>query len=158
MNQAQRCANNPSLKPRRQACNASTLSSTKQLSSGSTFMTSAETPTRQTHSLRFQRFVCGALVLFLGQLLTGRVCGAEDAADPYDVLYDMIMTRYGKDGKSYAENETPPVIFKWSDFPFGDKTFKKFNAALDAFAALPQARIEAYSDINVHCCNVISGK
>ncbi len=99
-------------------------------------------------SLRLQRLVRVALlVLFLGQLLTGGVRGAEDAADPYNVLYDVIMTRYGKDGKSYAENESAPVIFSSSEFPFGDKTFKKFSAAMDAFSALPQAKIEAYDDI-----------
>jgi len=57
------------------------------------------------------------------------------------------MTRYGKVGKSYGENETGPVILAWSVFPFGDKTYEKFNAALDGFAALPQSKIEAYSDI-----------
>lgn len=85
--------------------------------------------------------------LILCHLFTFGVCRAEGATDPYDVLYDVIMTRHGKDGKSYTENEASPVIFKWSDFPFGDRTFQKFNTALDAFAALPQAGIEAYSDI-----------
>ena len=70
-----------------------------------------------------------------------------DAADPYNVLYDVIMTRHGKDGKSYAQNETSPAIFAWSEFPFDDKTFGKFNAALDAFAALPQENIDEYSDV-----------
>jgi len=111
-------------------------------------MTSRETKTHSARSLRLQRLVCVALlVLIPGQMLTGRVCGAEDAADPYDVLYDVIMTRYGKDGKSYAENESSPTIFSSSDFPFGDKTYKKFSAALDAFGALPQTKIEVYSDV-----------
>jgi hypothetical protein len=57
------------------------------------------------------------------------------------------MTRYGSDGKSHGENETSPALFVLSYFPFGDKTYEKFNAALDAFAALPQSKIEAYSDI-----------
>ena len=108
-------------------------------------MTSQETTTYLARSLRLQHLVRVALlVLFLGQLLTGRAQGAEDAPDPYDVLYDVIMTRYGTDGKSDAENESSPVIFSFSEFPFGDKTFKKFSAALDAFAALPHAKIEAY--------------
>ena len=63
-------------------------------------MTSQETTTYLARSLRLQSLVCVALLaLFLGQLLTGRVCGAEDEADPYDVLYDVLMTRYGTDGK-----------------------------------------------------------
>ena len=86
-------------------------------------------------------------LLVLSQLLTARDCAAEKAADPYDALYDLIMTRYGPDGKSYAENESSPAIFLLSDFPFGDKTYMKLNAALDAFAALPQAKIEAYSNV-----------
>ncbi len=99
-------------------------------------------------SLRLQRLVRVALLaLFLGQLLTGGVRGAEDASDPYDTLYDVIMTRHGPDGKSYAQNDTTPAIFAWSEFPFDDKTFKKFNTALDAFAALPQEKIEEYSDV-----------
>jgi hypothetical protein len=88
------------------------------------------------------------LSLILGQLLIGRVCGAEKTADPYDVLYDVIMTRYGPDGKSYAENDTTPAIFAWSEFPFDDRTFEEFIPALDAFAALPQEKIEAYSDVH----------
>lgn len=87
------------------------------------------------------------LVLFLGSLLPLNVRAADEPADPYDVLYDVIMTRYGPDGKSYAENEASPAISAWSDFPFGDKTYGKFNAALDTFAALSQTEIEAYSDI-----------
>ncbi len=87
------------------------------------------------------------LVLFLGQLLSGDVQGAEGAEDPYDTLYDVLMTRYTRDGKSYAENETSPVIFFHSRFPFGDETYEKFSAALHAFAALPQEKVDAYSDV-----------
>ena len=66
-------------------------------------MTSQESATYLARSLRFQHFVRTALlVLFLGQLLTVGVRAAEDAADPYDVLYDVIMTRYRPDGKSYG--------------------------------------------------------
>jgi len=95
------------------------------------------------------RFLVGVAVVgvFLWQLAPGFVQAAEGAADPYVVLYDVLMTRYGADGKSYAENETSPALFELSDFPFGDKTYKKFNAALDAFAALPLAQVKAYSDV-----------
>ena len=111
-------------------------------------MTSHQTTTYLARSLRLQRLVRVALLaLFLGQLLTGGVRAAEDAADPYDTLYDVIMTRYGPDGKAYGANESSPSIFGESDFPFGDKTYKKLNAALDAFGSLPQTKIEAYSDI-----------
>lgn len=79
----------------------------------------------------------GMLVFLFGQL-TSRVHGGEDAAAPYDRLYDVIMTRFGPDSKAYGANESSPSIFKESDFPFDDKTFEKFNAALDAFGALPQ--------------------
>lgn len=72
---------------------------------------------------------------------------APDAADPYDTLYDVLMTRNGPDGKAYAQNETSPSIFSWSEFPFDDKTFDKFNAALSAFAALPQEDIDEYNDV-----------
>jgi len=111
-------------------------------------MTSLDTTTDWPRSFRIQPHVRLALLaVVLSQLPTGHVCGAEDAADPYDVLYDVLMTRYGKDGKSYGENETSPALFDRSDFPFGDKTYKKFNVALDAFAELSQAEMEAYSDI-----------
>ncbi len=104
--------------------------------------------TGQARSPRLHHLACVALlVLVSGQLLSGRVYGAEDTADPYDTLYDVLMMRYGPDGKLYAQNDTTPAIFAWSEFPFDDKTFKKFNAALDAFAALPEAKIEAYSDV-----------
>ena len=87
------------------------------------------------------------LVLIPDQLLPGSARAAEGATDPYDVLYDVLMTRYGKNGKSYGENETSPALFDRSDFPFGDKTYKKFSSALDAFAALTSEQIEAYSDV-----------
>lgn len=109
---------------------------------------SQETTTHLTRRLRLSHLVHVALLgLFLCQLLTSDVCGAEEAADPYDVLYDVIMTRYGKDGKSYAQNESSPLIYRTSDFPFGEKTYKKFYAAMDALDALPQEKIEAYSDV-----------
>lgn len=98
--------------------------------------------------LGLNRLVPAALLgLFLCQLLTARVRGADEAADPYDRLYNVIMTRFGPDGKAYAANEASPAISAWSEFPFGDKTYEKFNVALDAFAAIPQARIEEYSAI-----------
>ena len=111
-------------------------------------LTSQETTTCLPRSLQIQRLVGVALlVLILGQLLIGSVHAAEKAADPYDTLYDVIMTRYGPEGKSYAKNENSPAIFPQSNFPFGDKTYEKLNAALDTFAALPQAKIETYSDV-----------
>ena len=111
-------------------------------------MTSRQTTTYLARSLRLQHLACAVMLgLFLCQLLTGRVRGAEDAAEPYDTLYDVIMTRYGPDGKAYGANESSPSIFNESDFPFDDKTYEKFNAALDAFGALPQEKIEAHSDI-----------
>ena len=71
----------------------------------------------------------------------------EDPNDPYNVLYDVLMTRYGPDGKSYAANETSPIILPRSDFPFDDNTYPELNKALDAFAALPQPKFQSYSDV-----------
>lgn len=111
-------------------------------------MSPKEVSKHQPDSLRFQRLACAALFcLFAGSLLTGRVCEAEEPSDPYDVLYDVIMTRYGPDGKAYGMNESTPSIFKESNFPFDDRTYNKLHTALDAFAALPQEKIETYSDI-----------
>lgn len=75
-------------------------------------MTALDTTCR-ARSPHLQRLVrIALLVLFHGQLLTltGRVRGAEDTADPYDALYDVLMTRYGQDGKSYGDNESSPSI------------------------------------------------
>ncbi len=90
---------------------------------------------------------CVGMLVFLSGQLTARTHGADDTADPYDTLYDVIMTRYGPDGKAYGSNESSPSIFKESEFPFDDRTYRKLNAALDEFAALSQEKIEAYSDI-----------
>jgi hypothetical protein len=57
------------------------------------------------------------------------------------------MTRHGPDGKAYGEHEGSPAIFDLSRFPFGDESYEKLNAALDAFATLPQSKVEGYSDI-----------
>ncbi|MEM7012424.1 MAG: hypothetical protein AAF585_13185 [Verrucomicrobiota bacterium] len=74
-------------------------------------------------------------------------CWADEPADPYNTLYDVMMARHASDGKAYAADETSPTIYSTSEFPYDDKTYEKFNAALDAFAALPQSKIETYSDI-----------
>lgn len=98
--------------------------------------------------LRIQHLVRIVLLgVILSQLPIDLVRGEENASARYDALYDVIMTRYGPDGKAYGKDESSPSIFKESDFPFDDKTYKKFNAALDAFGALRQKEIEAYSDI-----------
>ncbi len=111
-------------------------------------MTSQATVVDLTGGVRLRRFGGVALLLLLlGQLLAGDARGAERAADPYDVLYDVIMTRHGQDGKAYGADESMPSILSSSAFPFDDKTYKKLDAALDAFAAMPQEKIEAYSDI-----------
>lgn len=89
----------------------------------------------------------GPVILLPAIAQVDQVAEAKDQADPYDVLYDVIMTRW-KDGKAYGQDETSPAVFSWSEFPFDDQTFDKFNAALDAFAALPQEDIEQYSDVH----------
>ena len=59
-------------------------------------MTSLDATTDLPRGFRIHPLVRVALVaVVLSQLLTGRVRGAEDAADPYDVLYDVIMVRMG---------------------------------------------------------------
>ena len=111
-------------------------------------MTSRGAITYMIRGLRLQHRVPALLFLpVFALLLLSRAQGAEDAADPYDTLYDVIMTRFGPEGNAYAENETTPAIFNSSSFPFGDKTYTKLNAALDAFAALPQSKVQAYSDV-----------
>jgi len=90
--------------------------------------------------------VCAGVLALVSGLLASHA-GAAEPADPYDVLTDVLMTRIGRDGKSYAQDETSPAIFSWSEFPFDDRTFKKFDAAMDALGALPQEKIEAYSDV-----------
>ena len=74
-------------------------------------MTSQESTTHAARLLRLQHLSRVAPLLFLGLQLTGPVHGAEDAADPYDALYDVIMNRYMPDGKSYAGDESAPTIY-----------------------------------------------
>lgn len=100
----------------------------------------------ETKSPPIRTRICAAVLAFVSGLLASHACAAEKG-DPYEVLTDVLMTRIGRDGKSYAQDETSPAIFAWSEFPFDDRTFKKFDAAMDALAALPQEKIEAYSDV-----------
>ncbi|MEM7235281.1 MAG: hypothetical protein AAF517_24100, partial [Planctomycetota bacterium] len=86
-------------------------------------------------------------VLLLATLAFSNALIAENDPDPYDVLYDVLMTRYGPEGKAYAQNETSPALYSKSRFPFDDKTHPKLRAALDNFAALPQSKIDSYSDV-----------
>lgn len=111
-------------------------------------MTSKESNTCSVQRIRRQHLFRVVLFgLFISQVPIDRVCGAEETADPYDVLYDVVMTRFGPDGEAYGTHESSPSIFNGSDFPFDDRTFDKLDAAVDAFGALSQEKIEAYSDI-----------
>lgn len=111
-------------------------------------MTSQESNTCSVHRIWIRHlFRVVLLGLILGQGPIDRVCGAEETADPYDVLYDVLMTRFGPDGEAYGTHESSPSIFNGSNFPFDDMTFDKIDVALDSFGALPQEKIEAYSDI-----------
>ena len=38
-------------------------------------------------------------VLLFCQMVLTQLCRADEAVDPYDVLYDVIMTRHGSVGK-----------------------------------------------------------
>ncbi len=103
-------------------------------------------------SLRGQRTKTGAqamaragVVLLLSHLGFAQQSLASN--DPYDDLYDAIMTRHGPDGKTYGKNEIAPLIFADSDFPFDDKSYPQFKAALDALIALPQETIRRYSNV-----------
>ena len=91
--------------------------------------------------------VIAMLVLMFCQFASIRRAWAEEAKDPYDTLYDVIMVRKGGDGKAYGHDEVAPFIYGRSEFPFDDETFPKLTAALERFNALPQGKIEAYSDV-----------
>jgi hypothetical protein len=84
------------------------------------------------------------IVIVSCQLAVTRPCQAEQPTDPYYVLYDMIMLRQGQDGKIYGQNEIAPLIYANSKFPFDEESYPMFVAAMDAFAALPEEKIEAY--------------
>lgn len=86
-------------------------------------------------------------ILIFCQLPAGSVCWAQNTADPYDALYDVIMVRKDSDGKSYATNEVGPLIYGRSKFPFDDVTFPKLTAALEQFNALSDAQIKAYGTV-----------
>lgn len=49
-----------------------------------------------------------------------------------DELYDVLMVRRALNGDVYGDNETVPMIFKFSEFPFDDGTYPRLTAALDA--------------------------
>ena len=92
-------------------------------------MTSAK-PMCRARSFWLRQLLCVAMyALILCQLLAGSVCLAEDTADPYDMLYDVIMVRKGPDGKAYGKNEVGPFIYDRSEFPFDSKTFPQLVTA-----------------------------
>ncbi len=86
-------------------------------------------------------------VLLFCQMVLTQLCRAEEAVDPYDVLYDVIMTRHGPDGKTYGKNSAVPLIWNDSSYLLNGDTHKKFIDALDAFSAVSQQEIEVYSDV-----------
>ncbi len=94
-----------------------------------------ETTTTRTRAGRLQHVTrVLLLILFVGQAAPGQVRAAEDTPDPYDELYDVLMVRHALNGVVYGGNEIAPMIFKFSAYPFDDKTYPRLSAALDALA------------------------
>lgn len=96
---------------------------------------------------KLQRFVWSTVLLLCCQLPMGEVCVADDTADPYNVLYDVIMARKDSEGNAYSKNEVGPLIYGRSKFPFDDETYPKLTKALVGFNALPQEKIESYGTV-----------
>lgn len=104
--------------------------------------------TEMPEGLRSQRLLrAGMLALISGLVSIDNILGQQDTADPYDVLYDVIMVRKDSNGKPYATKEVGPLIYGRSEFPFDNDTFPKLTAALAAFNALPQEEIDAYGSV-----------
>ena len=98
------------------------------------------------------------LVLFLGQLLTGGVRGAEDASNPYDTLYDVIMTRYGPDGKSYAQNDTTPSILAGLNSRSTTRHSRSSTPHCLPFRRFHRKGSSSTAMSNARCCSSICGK
>jgi hypothetical protein len=90
---------------------------------------------------------CLFFALLGWQVMLPQLCRATEPADPYDALYDVIMTRKSKDGKTFGREHAAPLIWNSSGYLLDGKTHRRFIAALDTFGALSQKEIEAYSDL-----------
>jgi hypothetical protein len=76
-----------------------------------------------------------------------QICHSEELTDPYDQLYDIIVTRTTHDGKTYGENTAVPLLWNSSSYLLDDETHQRFVAALDRFSALSTEEINAYGNI-----------
>ncbi len=72
---------------------------------------------------------------------------AVETPDPYDALYDVIMTRKSPGGEAHGADSPFPLIWNNSRFLFKEGQSQKLVEALDAFNALPQEKIDAYGHV-----------
>ena len=89
--------------------------------------------------------VCLVLVCCL--LTSIPLCRADDQADPYDAVHDVIMTRRAENGNSYGQDYHAPLIWFQSSFLLKEPTHSKFVDALDRFNTLSAKQVEAYGDL-----------
>ncbi len=61
-----------------------------------------------------------SLLVACGLLTFAQACSAEEVADPYDTLYDVIMTRKGLDGKTYGQSSAVPLLWNESSYLLDD--------------------------------------
>ena len=67
-----------------------------------------------------------------------------DERRTFDALYDVLMVRHARNGVAYGENETAPMLFGRSRFPFDDATYPRLTASLDT---LTPERIRTYTNM-----------
>ena len=77
-------------------------------------------------------------------LATTQPSRADERGDPYDALYDVIMTRRAPDGTAHGQDYHAPLIWFQSSYLLSEPTHSKFIDALDRFNTLSEEEIEAY--------------
>ena len=103
---------------------------------------------RRPCGIREMKVGHGAWLLLVCCLLTSnRPCQADEQADPYDALYDVIMTRRAPDGRLHGRDYHTPLIWFESSYLLNKPTHSKFLDALDRFNTLSDEEVEAYGDL-----------
>lgn len=90
----------------------------------------------------------GAVIRFLVwsiAIVASQNCIANETADPFDVLFDIVTIRKAPDGTVVVPEAETPRLWKNSRYLVEDGAKKKLQDALQALESLPQKEMESHT-------------
>lgn len=87
------------------------------------------------------------LISFIAIAVISQTGSANETADPFDVLFDIITIRKASDGSVITTESETPQLWKNSRYLVDDGAQEKLHNALKAFDGLPKETIKSYAPL-----------